>query len=425
MASLFLTAALAVVTALSAGSVIYLLILLVAAACPPPRRKPSSGASSVPPLVFAIVIPAHDEELVLAATLSSLALQTYPQSLQEILVVADNCTDATASIAHAHGATVLEREDQVKRGKGYALDWALTQILTRSCPPDACVIVDADTWVAPDFLERMAARLSQQTDSRGFCAVQGRYGVLNADEGWRAALMAAAFDLFNHVKPLGRERLRLGVGLKGNGMALTRALLLAAPWSGESVTEDIDYGLNLARHLGVRVCYAQEAVVRAQMPTTGRQAASQRSRWEGGRYQLLIQHALPLLLDGLRRRSVALCDAAVDLMLLPLAELAGFIALGLFFVIFGLHAHLLHHAHFWALTVISTAVGLIVYVLGGLRISGASRVAYTALLRAPFYAAWKFGLYGTNLIRRRRGSTAWVRTERAPIVLTEAEKDTP
>ena len=133
--------------------------------------------------------------------------------------------------------------------------------------------------------------------------------------------MASAFDLVNHVKPLGRETLGLSVGLKGNGMAFTPALAAQLPWPGGSLTEDLDYGLELARRFGVRVGYAPEARVLAQMPTTTNQAASQRARWEGGRMGLVRARALPLLGEGLRRRSLLLLDMAWDLLTPPLAEL--------------------------------------------------------------------------------------------------------
>ena len=410
MMHVLFTATLGVLGTVTAGSALYLLGLLLAAAVPHRTRR--SAPSDVP--AFAVVVPAHDEELVLAGTLASLDAQRYPAHCYEVVVVADNCSDATGAIARAHGATVLERVDAAARGKGYALQWALDRLLARPEPADAFVIVDADTDVAADFLEKIAAHLAARTDTRGFCALQGRYGVLNGAEGWRAALMSAAFDLFNHVKPLGRDRLGLGVGLKGNGMAFTRALLQAAPWRGDSVTEDIDYALDLIRHHGVRVGYAPDAVVRAQMPTTGGQAASQRARWEGGRYQLLRARALPLLAEGLRRRSASLCDAAMDLILPPLAELGALLALWATGIVLGAHGHLLSHPHLWAVAAGLTAGGLLVYVLGGLRVAGASREAYLALLRAPFYAVWKFCLYGAGL--RRRGSAAeWVRTARAPL----------
>lgn len=393
------------------SSVASLLLLLAAASARQSARVPTAA-----PLRLAVLIPAHNEELVLAATLDSLRAQAYPADCFESIVIADNCTDDTVAVARSRGVTVLERVNLADRGKGYALDWALSRLLDRPAPADAFVIVDADTWVAPDFLALIAARLVAHKDGRGFCAVQGRYGVLNADEGWRASLMAGAFDLYNHVKPLGRDRLGLGVGLKGNGMAFTRALLETARWRGESVTEDIDYGLDLARFHNVRVIYAPEARVLAQMPTTAAQAASQRERWERGRFSLLRARALPLMGEGLRRRRLALCDAAFDLMLPPLAELMALTQVWGGLILLGWYTHLLSHPLWWAAAYFGAVVGLVVYVLGGLRVAGASRQTYVALLRAPFYALWKFRLLG----RRKRhasgpASAEWVRTDRAPI----------
>ena len=223
------TSFVALLAALAVSSVASLLILLLAATRRRPKISPSAGAEPR----LAVLIPAHDEELVLASTLLSLRAQDFPADRFEMIVVADNCTDSTAEIARAHGVSVWERQNLAQRGKGWALAWATQKLLTRETPPDAVVIIDADTHAAPDFLTRMADALKTRTDTRGFCAIQGRYGVLNADEGWRAALMAGAFDLFNHVKPLGRDALGLSVGLKGNGMAFTRALLEAAPWRGD------------------------------------------------------------------------------------------------------------------------------------------------------------------------------------------------
>ena len=398
------------------SSVGYLLILLMAAC---QRRRTSVQPSS--PLNFGILIPAYNEELVLNQTLISLSAQDYPAECYEIIVIADNCTDKTAAIARAHGVTVLERANLVERGKGYALHWAFAQILQRPVPPKAFAIVDADTWVAPDFLTIMAASLATRADGRGFCALQGRYGVLNSQESWRSALMAGAFDLFNHVKPLGRDHLGFSVGLKGNGMAFTRELLQAAPWRGDSVTEDIDFGLDLLRGHQVKVGYVPEAKVLAQMPTTAAQSASQRMRWEGGRYDILRTRALPLLKSGLQQRSMALCDAALDLIALPLAEIAALCLFLAVWAMIGGHYHILAHAAIWVMVAACAMLGLVIYILVGLRVSGAPRAAYSALLRAPFYAAWKIWLYVAGQVRRKsKTKDEWVRTARAPMSAPEA-----
>lgn len=397
--------------------VLSLLVLLAAAAC---SRRPAPAAAA--PLLLAVIVPAHNEELVLAQTLASLKAQSYPAECFEIVVVADNCTDSTAAIARAHGAMVLERTHAQERGKGYALNHAVRHLLAQPTAADGFVIIDADTQAAPDFLTQMSARIAQDTDPRGYGAWQGRYGVLNARDGWRAALMTAAFDLVNHVKPLGRDTLALSAGLKGNGMAFTRAVAEQLPWPGGSLTEDLDYGLELARRFGLRVQYVPEARVQAQMPATAGQAASQRSRWERGRFGLVRGRALPLLGEAIRRRSLLLLDAAWDLLTPPLAELAALLLLLAGLTALGASAHLLPHPKLWLSAAASGLMGLCVYVLCGLRVAGAGADAYAALARAPFYALWKFAL----LLTRKSGSE-WVRTERAPLSaeFTEAVSEAP
>jgi cellulose synthase/poly-beta-1,6-N-acetylglucosamine synthase-like glycosyltransferase len=419
------------------GSLLYLLLLLAASVLPPRRARGAAESSRVWPRL-AVVIPAHDEELVLAATLHSLREQDYPYDLFDIVVVADNCSDTTAAIARDWGAQiVLERTDTTLRGKGYALEWAFAQLLAsessltpRTSLPgtDAFIIVDADTQLAPNFLSVMAHRLKNEAGYDAVAlsrvALQGRYGVLNPSAGWRASLMTAAFDLCNHVRLQGAANLGLSVGLKGNGMAFTRALLQAAPWQGTSITEDIDYGLSLLRDHNVMVRYEPAARVWAQMPTDDAPAASQRERWERGRYRLLRQQVPSLLRLGLVRRRIALIAAAIDLTVPPLAELMGLLALwGLFA---GSGVGLGYLAPVWLWPWLAAATGAVVYVIAGLIASGAKRDVFLALLHVPAYIAWKMALYITRFLapaRRRRASDSaapsvddWVRTERTALV---------
>ena len=149
-----------------AGGRASLEVLLAAAAVPPLAattylgvlaawaRRPSSvavAAASVPLTRFDVVVPAHDEEAGIARTIASLAALDYPASMFRVVVVADNCSDATAERARAAGATVLERVDTQRRGKGYALSFAFDACL-RDGRASAVVVVDADTSVSPGLL---------------------------------------------------------------------------------------------------------------------------------------------------------------------------------------------------------------------------------------------------------------------------------
>ena len=120
-------AALAGALATVAGAAIaaltsYLLVLTGAALI----RRPAPAARSTPGTRFAILVPAHDEALVIERLLESLRAQRYPRDKYDIHVVADNCRDETAVLAARAGAVVHERTDEQHQAKGYALRWILS-----------------------------------------------------------------------------------------------------------------------------------------------------------------------------------------------------------------------------------------------------------------------------------------------------------
>jgi hypothetical protein len=374
----------------------YLLALAVLARLPPATPGPE------PRLRFDVIVPAHDEEQGIEKTVHSVLAVDWPAGLRRVVVVADNCTDRTAERAERAGATVLVRQDAERRGKGHALEHGFRFSLEDGFA-DAVVVVDADTQVSPNLLAAFAAHFE-----RGTHALQARNEVLNRTSSWRAGLMTIAFALFNGVRSLARERLGLSVGLRGNGMGLSMRVLREVPHQAHSVVEDLEYGILLGR-AGYRVGYVQEASVRSAIPDTERVARSQRLRWEGGRGALARRLGLPLVKEGLRRRSPMLVDLGVDLLVPPLSTLvllavggAG-LAFGLAWLQGGLALSTLP----WGLSVLALAG----YVLRGWGLSGLGlwglRVLVTA---APTYVVWKVMLK----LGARGAPREWVRTEREP-----------
>src|SRR5207249_8564064 len=112
---------------------------------PPPR-------GDLPRLLF--LVPAHDEELLVEHCVRSLLQVSYPRERFDVVVVADNCDDRTASRALAAGARCLERYDPSRPGKPHAIAWALQNIHLEGY--DAVVIIDADTSVDPGFAAALA-----------------------------------------------------------------------------------------------------------------------------------------------------------------------------------------------------------------------------------------------------------------------------
>src|SRR5947209_5415876 len=287
----------------------YLLLLTLAALITTPRR-PLVGAARTR---FAILIPAHDEQQLIGRLLDSLARLDYPAERVSVHVVADNCSDQTAAIARSYRVSVHERFDDEQRAKGFALRWLLRRLAFLELRYDAYVVLDADSVVDPSFLRALDARLSS-----GSQVIQAYYSVLNAAESPLASLRYSALAALHYLRPLGRARLGLSCGLKGNGMCFAAAVLDRFGWSWFTLAEDVEFHLALVRG-GLRVDFAPEARVLADMPVTLAQAVSQNERWERGRLLLARKQVAALLLDGCRRRSALRIDAALEQVIPPLS----------------------------------------------------------------------------------------------------------
>jgi hypothetical protein len=364
------------------------------------RTNPASVLAEPPTTRFDVIVPAHDEELGIAATVESLLGVDYPTALRRVLVVADNCVDATAARAREAGALVLERTNASLRGKGYALEFAFERSLLDGVA-DAVVVVDADTIVTPNLLRAFAARFV-----RGALAVQAEYGVANRTASWRTRLMHIALTLFHGVRSSARERLGVSAGLRGNGMAFASALLREVPHNAFSVVEDVEYGIRLGL-AGHRVEYAGEAQVFGQRGASEHASRSQRRRWEGGRWTLAREQAPKLLAEGLRRRSLLLLDLAADLLVPPLTYVALAVMVG-----FAAAAGWAVSGHGAAWAVVPWAValaGLATYVLRGVWMARVGPRAVLDLLWAPVYMVWKVVL---SLRASSSKDREWVRTAR-------------
>lgn len=381
--------------ALSAPVVVasgYLLALAAASARPRPAVRPA-----VLPR-FDVLVPAHDEEEGIAATVESLVRLEYPRDRFRVWVIADNCSDRTAERARVAGAQVLERRDPTRRGKGYALALGFERLLADGFA-DAVVVVDADTLASPNLLDAFAARLAA-----GARAVQADYRVRNPDASWRTRLLAVAFALVNTLRSLGRDRLGCSAGLKGNGMCFAAPVLREVPHDAFSIVEDLEYGIRLGE-AGHRVRFAAEAWVLGEMPPGEEASRSQRRRWEEGRRALARARGWSLLRRGLTRGDRVRVELALDLLVPPLARVGALTAAGLAAAIAGA---------WWAgrpLVALApwgaSLAALSLYVLRGWWLSGTGAGGLLALARAPLYLAWKIGL-----ALAPRGDGGWVRTPR-------------
>lgn len=394
-------------------------------------RAPDLSATPRPRL--GLLIPAHNEAQGLPATLASVQAQLQPGD--RCLVIADNCSDATAAVARAAGVEVTERQHATRRGKGYALDHGLQVMLggaggqcgeggegaprgpgrpgaeaaaAAAALPAVIVIVDADCLLDPGALDQLGRA----------CAASGRpvqadYAMALPEPLAQARLKrrfaAFAWAVKNSLRPGGAARLGAPCQLMGTGMAFPVEALRGAALASGNIVEDMKLGLDLALQ-GRAPRYLPTARVHSQFPQDGAASAGQRTRWEHGHLATLLAELPRLLPAALRRRDAELLALALDLAVPPLALLTllagGLLALASVLGLAGWSGPLGGLA--WALAAVN--LGLIALAIG-LAWAAVGRPYLRAgeLLAAPVYALGKIGVYLRFLVKRQ---SEWVRARR-------------
>ena len=244
---------------------------------------------TLPPLVptgdrthrFAVLVFAKDEAAVIGQLLASLRAQQYPSEAFEVFVTADNCADDTAAVARASGATVAERFDTSRVGKGHALTWFFERF-ARAAEFDACVVFDADNLVDPGFL----AAMNRQLNAGNPIAVGYRVGK-NPASTWVSGCSSLFWLMQTRLFHLPRARRGLPVtSVGGTGFMFDLAVLEGRGWHTSSACEDIEFTLN-AIAAGHRVGLALDAVFYDEQPLTFGQSLRQRYRWAVGSFQVI------------------------------------------------------------------------------------------------------------------------------------------
>lgn len=379
----------------------YLALLAIAAIVRGRKRSPSPSRVGLPPRL-AIVVPAHDEQDGIVATIASCQRAEYDRTRFTVFVVADNCADATAARARTAGATVIERHDAQRRSKGHALEFFFDEALDawRDGQFDAVVIIDADTRIDPSLLRVCADALGKGHDWG-----QAYYTVSNPDTNWRTRLMTYALGLYNGLLPLGQECLGLSVGLRGNGMLFSAHGLSRFPWRAHGLVEDAEFGLML-KAAGERVHFLVDARVHGEMVSSGDRAVSQRRRWEAGRRTLRAQFTTTLARSpqlGLARAALYL----IDLYLPPLVTLVlGFAGTLSVHILAWPWAELRPFSRYLASVHLLMGLGCLVYVVGPCLALGMPLRYLGSLLHLPRYAFWKWSHVGKKV------PDSWVRTGR-------------
>jgi cellulose synthase/poly-beta-1,6-N-acetylglucosamine synthase-like glycosyltransferase len=357
------------------------------------REKPAT------PIRIAVVIPAHDEADRIAHTVTCVKAQV-PDDTQ-VIVIADNCSDATAANAIAAGAVVWQRDEPDRRGKGYALNFAWQKLA--DSPPDVVVCMDADCEPGADCIATIAHLAYERRRP-----VQAGY-TMYAPDGTSGLAHVSAFAVYvkNVVRPRGLQWLRLPCLLTGSGMAFPWEALAAVRHQDAHIVEDMRACTDLAI-AGFAPLPCMEVGVTSPLPTKRSGFMSQRTRWEHGHVQTILSEMPRLLARFLDTGKVSLLALALELAVPPLSLLVGISAVStLIFAGVGFAT-----TNWWPLVCLASAMAAAASGIGVAWLHSGRNILPGRMIVAeiPRYIATKAPMYFRIISRPQ---TDWIRTERA------------
>ncbi|MCW2830846.1 MAG: hydrolase [Aeromicrobium sp.] len=237
------------------------------------------------PVTITVLIPAHNEEQLIAATIASLQSQSHRP--ERIIVVADNCSDSTVEIALSAGVEVVESFGNTHKKAG-ALNQALSRLLPGQGDNDAVMVMDADTTLDPGFLE---AAVERMTDDRALMAIGGLF---YGEEGHGLLGQFQRNEYIRYARDMKRRRGRVFVLTGTASIFRPHAMRTIAENRGTtipgqrgdvydiaSLTEDNEVTIAIKSLGGLMISPQQCTVVTEVMPTW-KALWVQRLRWQRG-----------------------------------------------------------------------------------------------------------------------------------------------
>jgi len=361
--------------------------------------EPESGPAE-PLNRFVVLVPAHNEELLIGNLCESLLQIDYPKDKYEIFIIADNCSDRTAEVCRKYPIQVRERSSTEQRGKGQALAWALSHV-DLTCF-DAVFIVDADSYVSPNILRELSRMLN-----RGEQAIQCYNGVGNRDDSWFTQLLYVSRLIGNEFYHGAKYRLGLSSYLMGNGLCFKSELLQRKGWTAFTTGEDWEFYAQLVED-NLKIAFATKAKVFHQESRSLDQATSQRLRWSSGRFHIARTLGCRLFLQGVRERNCMKMDGSFPLLFPNYSLQVNLSCLTLALA-------LLLPSSMLSEVFISVALGMIagqmLLFLAGAILAGSPGKIILAVMYVPLFLLWKLAIDILCLSGFHK-ENRWVRTTR-------------
>lgn len=251
---------------------------------------------------FCILIPARNEESVIANLIKSLKNQNYPTDKLDLYVLLNNCTDDTEKIASECGAFVYKCKTTIKC-KGDALSEFFNTDLASGY--DAFCIFDADNVVDANFIKKMNDALQNNVPM-----AQGYRDGKNPKDSWLASSYTIYFWLINRFLNNAHQNLSLSAYITGTGCMISADVIKEMGFKTTTLTEDFEYSImNILT--GKKIKLINDAVFYDEHPNNFSTSLVQRKRWATGTNQLVAKYGKTLIKNTFKNKSFISFDTLI------------------------------------------------------------------------------------------------------------------
>ena len=247
------------------------------------RKRLDKHPTELPSL--SLMIPAHNEELVIEKTIRTILASDYPQAKLEIIVLNDGSTDGTATILdRLAGEFKCLRPIHIPKGEGGKGKAAVLNRGLKLARHRMIAIFDADNQPQPSSLRYLASQF-ELDPSLG--AALGKFRTLNRNKNWLTRFINIEGLSFQWIVQAGRWKLLKVATLPGTNFIVRKEVLdEVGGWDEQALTEDAELSLRILE-AGYRIKFVPYAVTWEQEPEDLATWFRQRTRWARGNFYLM------------------------------------------------------------------------------------------------------------------------------------------
>lgn len=227
-----------------------------------------------------ILIPAHNEEMVIQDTVEAMIHLKYPKDKLEVIVVNDNSSDTTGAILDNYARKydfikpVHTKPPQGGKGKSGALNQGL-----KHSTGEIIVVYDADNTPEPEAVYNLALGLNKDEKAG---AVVGKFRVLNAHQNLLTRFINMETLTFQWLAQAGRWSWFKLTTIPGTNFAIRRSILEElGGWDEKALSEDTELSFRVY-NFGYHIRFFPAAVTWEQEPESLKVWWKQRTRWARG-----------------------------------------------------------------------------------------------------------------------------------------------